>query len=110
MPVEVHPTEAHHPAEGLLSDPDAIPLVARDDVQLGRGREDQLHDPCAPERKLGMRVEKDGSWVFSHDALKGEPDKARFLLKVGGKSYKLRIIYYDDESRGARGAQRSFKT
>lgn len=26
-------------------------------------------------------------------------------VKVGGKSYKLKIIYYDDESRGARGAQ-----
>jgi branched-chain amino acid transport system substrate-binding protein len=26
-------------------------------------------------------------------------------VSVGGKKYKLRIIYYDDESRGARGAQ-----
>ena len=26
-------------------------------------------------------------------------------ISVGGKKYKLRIIYYDDESRGARGAQ-----
>ena len=26
-------------------------------------------------------------------------------VKVGGKSYKFAIVYYDDESRGARGAQ-----
>jgi len=26
-------------------------------------------------------------------------------VSVGGKKYKLKIIYYDDESRGARGAQ-----
>ncbi len=26
-------------------------------------------------------------------------------VKVGGKSYKIKIVYYDDESRGARGAQ-----
>jgi len=26
-------------------------------------------------------------------------------VKVGGKSYMLKIVYYDDESRGARGAQ-----
>ncbi len=26
-------------------------------------------------------------------------------VKVAGKSYKLKIVYYDDESRGARGAQ-----
>ena len=32
-------------------------------------------------------VEKDGAWFFSHEALKGEPEKARFLLKLGGKSY-----------------------
>jgi hypothetical protein len=32
-------------------------------------------------------VEKDGAWVFTHDALKGEPSKARFLLKIDGKSY-----------------------
>ena len=32
-------------------------------------------------------TEKDGAWVFSHEALKDEPQKARFLLKIGGKSY-----------------------
>jgi len=26
-------------------------------------------------------------------------------ISVGGKKYKMRVIYYDDESRGARGAQ-----
>jgi branched-chain amino acid transport system substrate-binding protein len=26
-------------------------------------------------------------------------------VKVGGKSYKLKVVYYDDESRGARGTQ-----
>lgn len=26
-------------------------------------------------------------------------------VKIGGKSYMLKIVYYDDESRGARGAQ-----
>jgi hypothetical protein len=32
-------------------------------------------------------TKKEGAWVFSGEALKGEPQKARFLLKVGGKSY-----------------------
>src|ERR1051326_4580838 len=26
-------------------------------------------------------------------------------VKVGGKSYKLKVVYYDDESTSARGAQ-----
>jgi len=32
-------------------------------------------------------VSQDGAWVFTHEALKDEPQKARFLVKLGSKSY-----------------------
>jgi len=32
-------------------------------------------------------VATDGAWIFTHEALKDEPQKARFLVKLGGKSY-----------------------
>src|SRR5207248_9348708 len=67
-------------------------------------------DPAAPVI-LGAAVSLTGKYAVNGKNTKDGYDLAVKRInemggvKVGGKSYKLKVLYYDDESTPARGAQ-----
>ena len=43
---------------------------------------------------------EDGVWVFSHEALKGEPEGARFRVVMAGKTYNIDFDHAHDHDEG----------
>ena len=43
------------------------------------------------------------AWVFEHEALAGHPEKARFRLALGGKTYIVDMPCAHDHDHGAHG-------
>ena len=65
----------------------------------GAGVSDAAGEPCAPDEPpqfnakiatgiVSLNATPDGDgWTIRDDALKAEPERARFQLKIGGKTY-----------------------
>jgi hypothetical protein len=72
---ETAPAAAPLPANGPHDEPPVINLVLDEETVKAIG-----------ERKMDLA---DGapSWHFEHDALLGEPERARFRLRVGGRTF-----------------------
>jgi hypothetical protein len=76
--------EALHDASGgtvtiWLTDTDGTPVVPDEDPVLNFVTDD------GSVKIVGVAA--DGGWRFAHEALAGHPERARFRLGIGGKSY-----------------------